>query len=76
MAKKSRILRSYLNFILSDGSFQALEANGEQKREKAIKIARQYGASKAILHYCYDNGEIGEPDILFNETDKNHSLDD
>lgn len=76
MADKTKILRSYLNIILPDGSFQSLEANGRQERGKAVEVAQRYGARKAILHYCYENGEIGRPDVLFSKTEQDHSSDD
>lgn len=74
MESADTILRSYLNLIMPDGSFLALEANGKQDRKKALRIALDYGAQKAVLHYCHQNAEIGKADVLFDDkNDGNYS---
>ena len=59
-----RIIRTYLNIITAKGEFHALDAQGEIEREKALDMAHQHGAAKAVLYYCKVDGFITAPDIL------------
>lgn len=59
-----RIIRTYLNIITTKGEFHALDAKGEIERDKALDMARQHDAAKAVLYYCKEDALISEPDIL------------
>jgi len=41
-----------------------LDAKGEIERDKALDMARQHDAAKAVLYYCKENALISDPDIL------------